>query len=236
VKIDATPERSAEGRTREAVARLLLEHGPATAASLAERLGLSPAAVRRHLDAMLAEGLVTSRKVSVRRRGRGRPARVFTLTDTARRHCGPTAYDDLAAQAIRFLAEVNGEEAVTAFAARRLATFESRHRETVASAGTPAHRVQALARALTEEGFAASAHTLGSGGELCQHHCPIAHVAAEFPQLCEAETEAFSRMLGTHVQRLATLARGDTVCTTHVPAAAPAAAHHDTPRHGRKQV
>jgi predicted ArsR family transcriptional regulator len=41
-------------------------------------------------------------------------------------------------------------------------------------------------------------------------------VAAEFPELCEAETEAFGRLLGTPVQRLATIARGDGVCTTHV--------------------
>jgi predicted ArsR family transcriptional regulator len=41
-------------------------------------------------------------------------------------------------------------------------------------------------------------------------------VAAEFPQLCEAETEAFGRLLGTPVQRLATIAHGDGVCTTHV--------------------
>jgi len=42
-------------------------------------------------------------------------------------------------------------------------------------------------------------------------------VAAEFPQLCEAETEAFAELLGTHVQRLATIAHGDHVCTTHIP-------------------
>jgi hypothetical protein len=41
-------------------------------------------------------------------------------------------------------------------------------------------------------------------------------VAAEFPQLCEAETEAFGRLLGTPVQRLATISRGDGICTTHV--------------------
>jgi len=57
------------------------------------------------------------------------------------------------------------------------------------------------------------------GQELCQHHCPIAHVAAEFPQLCEAETEALSKVLGTHVQRLATIAHGDGVCTTFIPSA-----------------
>jgi predicted ArsR family transcriptional regulator len=46
----------------------------------------------------------------------------------------------------------------------------------------------------------------------------VQHVAARFPQLCDAETEVFSRLLGVHVQRLATLAGGAHVCTTHVPA------------------
>jgi predicted ArsR family transcriptional regulator len=78
-------------------------------------------------------------------------------------------------------------------------------------------RAEALATALTREGYAASTRQVGAGAQLCQHHCPVAHVAAEFPQLCEAETEAFAKLLGTHVQRLATIARGDNACTTHVP-------------------
>src|SRR5260370_795349 len=57
-----------------------------------------------------------------------------------------------------------------------------------------------------------------AGEQLCQHHCPVAHVAARYPQLCEAETEAFGRLLGTPVQRLATIARGDGICTTHITA------------------
>ena len=47
----------------------------------------------------------------------------------------------------------------------------------------------------------------------------MAHTAEQFPQLCEAEAEVFSRLLGTHVQRLATIAHGDGVCTTFVPQA-----------------
>jgi predicted ArsR family transcriptional regulator len=47
----------------------------------------------------------------------------------------------------------------------------------------------------------------------------VAHVAEQFPQLCEAEAEVFSSLLGTHVQRLATIAHGDGVCTTFVPQA-----------------
>jgi hypothetical protein len=78
-------------------------------------------------------------------------------------------------------------------------------------------RAEALATALSAEGYAASASVIKSGGQLCQHHCPVAHVAAEFPQLCEAETQVISRLVGTHVQRLATIAHGDGVCTTHIP-------------------
>jgi hypothetical protein len=83
--------------------------------------------------------------------------------------------------------------------------------------GPPVDRAQALAAALTAEGYAASASAISGGGQLCQHHCPVAHVAAEFPQLCEVETAVIGRLVGTHVQRLATIAHGDGVCTTHIP-------------------
>jgi predicted ArsR family transcriptional regulator len=215
-------ERGADSRTRDEVARLLLEYGAATAAGLAKRLGLSATAVRRHLEALAADGLVVDREqrpLGAGQRGRGRPAREFTLTERGRK-AFPHAYDDLAAAALRFLAETGGEAAVTAFVEQRAAVIEDRHGDAIRAAGDPAARLDALAAALTAEGYAASAHGLGTGGQLCQHHCPVAHVAAEFPQLCEAETRAFARLLDTHVQRLATLARGDEVCTTHVPAAA----------------
>jgi predicted ArsR family transcriptional regulator len=85
--------------------------------------------------------------------------------------------------------------------------------------------VDALVGALTRDGFAASARPVGEPGsaspftgiQLCQGHCPVQHAAREFPQFCDAETDAFSRLLGVHVQRLATLAHGDHVCTTFVP-------------------
>ena len=202
--------------TRDEVARLLLEQGPATAAALGERLGISPTAVRRHLDTLVAEGLATDREqrpLGGAQRGRGRPAREFLLTEAGRAGF-PHAYDDLAAAALRFLAETGGERAVAEFAERRVGVVVERHGAEVRTAD---EKLVALADALTSEGYAASAHRVGAGGQLCQHHCPVAHVAAEFPQLCEAETRAFERLLGTHVQRLATIARGDAVCTTHIP-------------------
>ena len=204
-------------RTRDAVARIILEAGPQSAADLAERLGLSAAAIRRHLDALVADGLLVEREPRpAAHRGRGRPARVYAITD-AGRAAFPHAYDDLANTALRYLRETGGEAAVVAFAEHRADSL-SRLLEPVVDAKTSAlTRAQALAGALTEHGYAASTESATAGVQICQHHCPVAHVAAEFPELCEAETRAFARVLGTYVQRLATIAHGDGVCTTHVP-------------------
>jgi predicted ArsR family transcriptional regulator len=211
----------AERGTRGQVARLILELGPSTAATLGGRLGLTPAAIRRHLDNLIAEGMIETRTArTYGNRGRGRPAKLFVITD-AGRSAFEHAYDDLATSALRFVAERLGQQAVAEFARQQVSELERRY-SPVVTGDLPA-RVQALAQALSADGYAASAGpapaigTAGNAGEqICQHHCPVAHVAAEFPQLCEAETEAFGRLLGTPVQRLATIAHGDGICTTHV--------------------
>ena len=117
------------------------------------------------------------------------------------------------AQPIVESAVLGGDEAIGAFAKSRLSGLEQRILQLKES--LPA--TEAVAQALREEGFAASLHDGPVGQQLCQQHCPVAHVAHEFPQLCEAETEAISLVLGSHVQRLATIAHGDGVCTTCIP-------------------
>ncbi|GAB3023306.1 transcriptional regulator [Nocardioides flavus (ex Wang et al. 2016)] len=208
--------------TRDRVARTILENGPSTAADLARRLDLTPAAVRRHLDHLVSEGVVESREQKVYgTRGRGRPARIFALTE-AGRDSFDQQYDDLAVQALRFLAETQGEEAVVEFARRRVA-FVERDYAAVLEVDPDLTPAEALAKVFTQNGYAASVRDLAPvngisvGEQLCQQHCPVSHVAHEFPQLCEAETEAIGAVLGTHVQRLATIAHGDGVCTTCIP-------------------
>ncbi len=203
--------------TRQRVVRSILVNGPSTAAALAERLELTPAAVRRHLDQLLAEGAVDARDPRpVGSRGRGRPAKVFALTERGR-DTFDQQYDDLATEALRFLAETAGPDAVRAFAERRASFIEKRFPE-VRAAHPEASPAEVLAQVFSDEGYAAAVRELPVVGEqLCQQHCPVSHVAHEFPQLCEAETEAISRVLGTHVQRLATIAHGDGVCTTCIP-------------------
>ncbi|MFB7914866.1 helix-turn-helix transcriptional regulator [Streptomyces sp. NPDC056061] len=211
----ATGERS----TRNRVARSILDHGPSTVAELAGRLGLTQAAVRRHLDALVTDRIVEAREQRVYgTRTRGRPAKVFALTDCGR-DAFDQSYDQLAADALRWIAETSGDAAVTAFARARMETRAGAYRAAV-EAAEPGSRTEALAKALSADGYAATARSAPDpqqGEQLCQHHCPVAHVAEQYPQLCEAETEFFSSLLGTHVQRLATIAHGDGVCTTYIP-------------------
>ncbi|NAZ76467.1 transcriptional regulator [Kineococcus sp. T13] len=218
-----------EARTRTRVRTAVAELGPVTAARVAEVLGLTGPAVRRHLDAMLAEGVLDAREPRPeQRRGRGRPAKEFVVA-SAGHDALPAGYDDMALSALAYLAEVAGPGAVEDFASRRFAALEESMRQRagdLAGAGT-AERVDALAAALAEQGFSASARpvaqgTAAEGTQLCQGHCPVQRVAQAFPQLCEAERRAFERILGSRVQRLATLAHGDHVCTTFVPHEGPA--------------
>jgi len=219
--------------TRQRVVRSILVTGPSTAAALADQLDLTPAAVRRHLDQLVDDGSLETRDPRPgASRGRGRPARLFALTEKGREGF-EAHYDDLAVDALRFVAETGGDDAIRAFAQRRVAFIEEQF-ESTAAAHPGLSQAEVLARVLSDAGYAASVRELPGGGraveQLCQQHCPVAHVAHEFPQLCEAETAAISRVLDRHVQRLATIAHGDGVCTTCIP---------DTPTHastGREQV
>ena len=211
-------KKSEPDKTRDVVARSILESGPTTAVALAEKLDITPAGIRRHLDSLIAEGVLTSREPyqSSAYRSRGRPSKVFLMTDEGREKF-EHSYDDLAVAALKFMASKSGSHLVDEFAQTRAADFERKGQSIKNSNKSLLEKSKMLAKLLTKEGYSATTDKMGNGEEICQHHCPIAHVASEFPQLCEAETEAFSKILGTHVQRLATIADGDGVCTTFVP-------------------
>ncbi len=213
-------------RTRQKVLAAVLDHGPVTASEVARMLELTAAAIRRHLDALEADGYVEVRRLTGTKAGRGRPARHYVLTERGHSEISNT-YDDLAVEVLDFVSREVGDEGVRKFAAERTerlrraltARLDQRHSgrtETVAA------RSRALAKALTAEGYAASASPVAVGTpleamQLCQGHCPIQNVAGKYPEFCEAELEMLSDMLGVDVRRLSTLASGGHVCTTHIP-------------------
>ncbi|WP_062314761.1 helix-turn-helix transcriptional regulator [Demequina rhizosphaerae] len=206
--------------TRDRVLSLIATAGPITAAALATELGVTPAGVRRHLSSLEDSGYIVDHEPPGQHvRGRGRPARSFVATNEGQRALA-SAYRDVAVDAMSALRDSGGLEAFVEAKAKEL-------EDAVSSSIDPdapmARKVDELAAALGERGFAASVRP-GPGGitvQLCQGHCPVQSIAERTPEWCEAEARAFSRILDVHVQRLSTLAGGAHVCTTTIPLATP---------------
>lgn len=220
VKLELASESQLTSSARR-VARQILHNGPASVAELCEQLGLTATAVRRPVEALEAEGILEASERApfgpTKPHGRGRPAKVYSLTPQGR-EVFDQAYDDVAIAAIKFIESLGGKDAVAKFAQTRAEEFSSRLTEKLPTDSTRREKVAAIAEVLKAEGYAATVTETGElGVQLCQHHCPIAHVASEFPAFCDAESAALSEVLDTHVTRLATIASGDGVCTTHIP-------------------
>lgn len=228
----AAAQADAEERTRDRVLNAVLEHGPISAAELGDLLGFTPAAVRRHLDHLARRGVIEVKRVARAGAGAGRPARRYVLSSQGQSTLG-NDYLDIAALALQRLGDMAGPEAVRQFAVERFAEMERRYAPEVEQAGPDiTARARVLSELLSRDGFVASAASVEakaplpaalSSVQLCQGHCPIQQLAAEFPVFCEAEADVFARLVGVDVRRLSTLARGGHVCTTHIPTGRPAA-------------
>ncbi|QDG68802.1 ArsR family transcriptional regulator [Pseudarthrobacter sp. NIBRBAC000502772] len=224
--VAAVPVADSDERTRDRVLGAVLEHGPISAAELGDMLGFTPAAVRRHLDHLARSGDIEVKRVAKAGAGAGRPARRYVLSSQGQSTLG-NDYLDIATLALKQLQAVAGDDAVRAFAVERFADMERRYAPEVEQAGPDiTARAQALSAALSRDGFVASAASIEakaplpaalSSVQLCQGHCPIQQLAAQFPVFCDVETDVFSRLVGVDVRRLSTLARGGHVCTTHIP-------------------
>lgn len=217
--------RSESERTKDKVLTAVLQHGPLSAAELGERLGFTSAAVRRHLDALSRDRLIEVKVVSNHSAGAGRPARRYVLSQRGQTRLG-NDYLHIAKAALAQLEGAAGPDAIEQFARSRFAAMEERYRPLVDAAGPRLEdKAKALAAALSSDGFVGSTTVVGQNApnaamlsvQLCQGHCPVQELAAEFPAFCDQETGVFSRLLGVDVRRLSTLARGGHVCTTHIP-------------------
>ena len=219
----AGASRSTEGQTRNRIMSCMLRSGPVTAADLAQQVGLSPAGVRRHIDKLLDSELVETcdapPQSPARKPGRGRPAQHYRLTVSGRDRFG-NGYDELALAAFAEVEELGGREAVKRLARKRaerllgvvgdVDTRKTHDARDVTQAATH------VADAFAAQGYAAETNHVGSGLQLCQHHCPVHAVAAEYPEICEAEHDLIAELVGSTVAPLALIANGDGVCTTHI--------------------
>jgi len=182
---------------RDRVLFHLKTKGPQTAAQLARRLEVTPMAVRQHLAALAADGLVVS---ADERRKVGRPARIWSLTDAAARRF-PDAHSDLTVDLLRAVRATFGDEGL-----QRLVTERGRQQRAAYAARLPAapasveEKLAALAAIRAEEGYMAEWSRDGDGAWLLlENHCPVCAAATACQGLCRDELDLFRTLLGTDV-------------------------------------
>jgi len=198
--------------TRRVVLTAIKRAGRSSAAELAARLGITPAAVRQQLHRLAEDGLVSHRPAPD---GPGRPVHHYELTAAAET-LFPKRYGDLTAELLGYLGGPDGEEVERLFELRRRRRLDGAVPRLADMALED--QVAELTRILDEDGYLADVEELDGGGwRITEHNCAILTVATGYGQACSSEL-AFIRaaLPGARVERVAHLMDGSHVCAYEV--------------------
>jgi predicted ArsR family transcriptional regulator len=205
--------------SQQDIVKLIRRHGSQTVEDLHRALGVTAVGVRHHLDALEAEGMLTSE--TERRAGspsgsrRGRPRRIYRLTDAAD-DVFPKNYSGLVQSILEHVEDSGGAEAVEEiFRARRL-KVEGDLRARLQGQDLAA-RVSAVAELQDRSGYMAECDAAPDGGfVLREHNCAICKVARRFPQVCRNELELIRNVTDAEVTREQHILAGDSVCSYRI--------------------
>lgn len=189
---------------------VLLKRTPDTAArDLGRELGYSLNGVRHHLKELEAEGLVEYRR---RHHGVGAPVFVYRLTAEGEA-LFPRRYEATLLEFLDHVVAQNGREAAVRVLESHFNDLGRRLGDALVGA-SPQRRLEAVAAALSEEGYMAEWHEQhdGSFATLTEHNCAVKAVAERFPELCQAEARFLDTVLAGPVERRAHMLAGCGTC------------------------
>lgn len=190
---------------------------PLTAKQLAERLGVSPNAIRHHLKELEAEALIAYGR---EQRGLGAPTYAYRLS-AAGEELFPRAYAATLTQLLEHVAEKAGRRAAVELFEQH---YDDLTRKVLAQldGAAASERVDLVARLMNEQGYMAEWEEAAGTFRLSEHNCAIRAVAERFPEVCAAEERFLRNVLGAEVERRSHIASGCNACEYAITFGAPA--------------
>ncbi len=182
-----------------------------TAKDLATKLDVSLNAVRNHLKELEAEGLVEYERQN---QGVGAPAFAYRLSQVGEA-LFPRRYEATLTELLDYVVAREGRATAVAVLEARYDALSRRLQQELAGA-TPAQRMAAVTRLLSEEGYMAEGTTFADTGTLIEHNCAIQAVAQRFPEICAAEARFLAAALGAEVDRQGHILSGCSACEYRV--------------------
>jgi len=201
-------------KAKDQILHLLKRSGPQPAAAIATAVGVSPMAIRQHLQDLQAEGFVV---YAQERRPVGRPVKLWRLTETAM-GLFPDHHADLLVNLLQGVRQVFGDPGLDRLIADRLQQ-QIRTYAAQLPTGTWQGRVAALAELRSQEGYMAEVIAESSGTLLLvENHCSICAAARTCPQLCQAELAVFTALLSpaATIERVEHIIEGDRRCAYRI--------------------
>lgn len=201
--------------TKARILRLLHGWGEGTVARLASALDMSPAAVRRHLDGLRADGLVDARP---QRQVVGRPSFLFYPTEQAEEMFA-AGYSRLLGRLFSGLLDLrpkevsgrSGEEILGRVFEEVATRLAGEYRPQVGG-DTLGERVPQAARALEAEGILDGWVEDPEGFRLTNSACPYRRAALATGQACSADRLAIELLLGSPVEQVGRVVDGHPYC------------------------
>lgn len=195
--------------TRRKILLALKKAGGMTAGELSELLGMTSMGVRRHLNILERDGLVS---FDSEQRGLGRPAYVYQLTANAD-NLFPKTYHVLANELLGYLDEDDLGRVFERRAERRLRLARAR----LAGLGFR-EKIAELARILDEDGYLAEWEQVDEGTYLVtEFNCAIHDVAYRYRQACASELDFIRALLPEAVvERQEYMMSGATCCSYRI--------------------
>ncbi|MEM1239871.1 MAG: iron-sulfur cluster biosynthesis transcriptional regulator SufR [Cyanobacteria bacterium P01_H01_bin.26] len=196
--------------TKDDILQFLLKSGQATAQTLAEGLGVSPQAIRRHLKDLQSEEFVEHQAIQS---GMGRPNYIYQLSAKGRAQF-PSQYDQFAVSLLDTLTETVGVDQVGAILRQQWQRKAQHYCETLGSGSLP-ERLQHLVELRQAEGYMTECHQ-GDDQDtyiITEYNCAISQVAESYPAVCGHELSMFAVALpDCHIERTHWLVRGEHLC------------------------
>lgn len=189
---------------------MLKTKGSMTVGEMADELGITEMAVRRHLNTLERDNLIKS---CLLRQAMGRPTNVYSLSEEAD-NMFPKNYRDLSLELLKDVEELQGGQVVEELFLRRKQRMEESYQDHIHHDSDMERKLEALARLQNEKGYMVEVKKDEETGKylLVESNCPISNVAKEYTFACDCEKDLFEKVLQAEVNQKQCMATGGDNC------------------------
>ncbi len=183
-------------------------NGEPSLSELSQILGISKAAVLKHISELEREGMLERTYVPS---GKGRPVCKVFITEKGH-NVLPKSYSSLALEALEYVEKNLGLEGVSEVLHLRSAKILEEYRKTIEPMDESL-LVDNLRTLRNSDGYMAEIKKLSERTfELCEYNCPILQISEKYSEACNSERELFQDLLGAEIESTHRIISGAKTC------------------------